>query len=492
MEKLLCAEHRPNKGEATQAGQSPPSMDSLTISILDNDKSFQKLEKHWKDLENRAPTTIYMSFDWTYTWWKHYGHHKSRMPHLVTIWDKKKIIAIAPFYKGYTCLGTRVIATRMQLIGSGGSKNEQLGFKNDYGISDFLDVLVDHDYREKAAVLLAEYLINHLPGLNQLTFHQIRDDSYVFTHLLPLLLKTGLDIRVRISDKCPYIDLNNFSTLEDYLLSLRSSVRRRFRKTLRATGVAIVPSNADPEAGQMEIVTPLTEEEIHKSVDNLIALHQARWNRLGYPGVFSDERFIRFFKDTVAYCRANGWLWLKEVRDSDGVSSVRMLIRYKSFYYDYMSGFDDLCSMSKNRPGIGLILIAINDAIASFQGKESVPNIIELLRGEEPYKYDFTSCYRLNFKITVEYRRFATIWEVLVYKCINILALLVGFFLKESKIVETHHKEHGLFAAPYRYMLFRKSSLAKKYDAFRRSHRTVEKIVFADKKNHDSDPPKHS
>jgi CelD/BcsL family acetyltransferase involved in cellulose biosynthesis len=143
------------------------------------------------------------------------------------------------------------------------------------------------------------------------------------------------------------------------------------------------------------IEEPAGEGDVEMMIDKLIQLHQERWNEKGYPGTFQDERFREFFKEISFAAFRDNRLWLKQAVDESGVCAVRMLLMYNGRYYDYMSGYDENSPSAKYRPGIGLLLDLVENSF-----KLPIERI-ELLRGDEGYKHDFTHLSLNNWKITI-------------------------------------------------------------------------------------------
>lgn len=421
--------------------------DELLVQVFSSEELFEDLEIYWKDLEKRADCKVCSSYDWSYTWWQHYGKNEQRSLFIVTLWDGTKLVAIAPFYKGHSTFGQLTLETRLQLIGSGGSPNEQVGYTDDYGISDFLDFIVDDDYADVVAGRFADLFTADFLEADVVRLHQASDESFIMTHLYPLLKQGFEGMRAEQTDVCPYIDLQQYETLKAYIKDQKSNARRRLRQTLRAEG----------EAGEEQYkVEDATEswEQIEDALANTIELHQSRWNRIGFPGVFYDDRFVDFFRDTLKYAHENGWLWFKQARDEEGVCATRMILYYNDRYYDYISGFDELRPSSKYRPGIGLLVELVADGIEA--GAEG----IELLRGEEGYKYDFTSETFSNWKLTIPLRE----REMNIPLTLNrIAAFMYKYYVRETQLLNIQRQQKGWLKMLAGYISFRWTSVKLKW-----------------------------
>lgn len=420
----------------------------LMVEVFDEEESFKDLSMYWKDLAIRTNATIYMSHEWAHSWWKHFGKNSRRSLFILTIWNGMKLVGLAPFYKGYSSIGSQVVESRLQLIGSGGSPNEQFGYLDDYGISDFLDVLVDDEYKEKVSGLLAKIIDSGHLGVDVINFHQARDDSFVMNHLYPELEKRGLEITAEQTDTCPYIDVSDQPSMKEYIKDQKSSARRRIRKTLRATG---------PEEA-FAIEEPESWEEVEEAVETLIQLHQERWNDLGFPGVFYDDRFTSFFRELVKEAYENDWLWFKEAKDKKGVCASRLILCYNGRYFDYISGFDDARDSAKYRPGIGLLINLVQDSI-----KGDVKRI-ELLRGEEYYKYDFTDKNFDNWKVSLRLNTKPSLVRKPVRKVFDLIAFGYKRISTEVELMKVQYDKGGIINMITGYASFRWKSIKLKLE----------------------------
>ena len=418
----------------------------LTVTINENINVLDEIYDEWSDLARRSNQPICMSPDWIKSWWKHLGTHKHRQPFIITVYDEDNLVAVLPFYRGTTSLAGRVIDQRLQILGSGGNPNEQLGFTDDYGISDFLDFVVDPEYHEQIANLFIK--LSKSAGLknHRIIFHQVNDESFIKKHLYPKLLKTEFQIQAEHTDTCPYVDLTEVDSLKGYIKQCKSNARRRFRQSLRA-------QNSDSEYIVEDLTTP---DDIPEMVSTLITLHQQRWNEIGYPGAFYDERFKGFFSEIVYNAYLNNRLWFKQARDSSGVCASRMLLCYNGRYFDYMTGFSNNSPSAKYRPGIGLLLNAIEDSI------ENSAKRVELLRGDEGYKSDFTKKQTKNWKITIPPQDSGRADNVMPAFLIHSCSKLYKNIMCEITLMKIQYRQNGFLKMMGGYLQFRTQSIKQK------------------------------
>ena len=418
----------------------------LKLNIHTDESAFSILEKEWIKLSHLSNQMLCMSPGWAAAWWKHFGRHEKRSLFIITVYDNYRLVAIFPLFKGVTTFGGFTVQKRMQIIGSGGNPNEQLGFTDDYGISDFLDLIVDPEYRKPVANLFLKLLDNPDFADHQITFHQVRDDSYIMENIYPLLENSERRVQTECTDDCYYVELDRLGDFQDFIKKSKSNARRRFRQTLRARG----------DGNEYIIEEPASLAEVEKMIDKLMQLHQNKWNYLGYPGAFQDVRFREFFKEISFEAFRDNRLWLKQAVDEDGVCAVRMLLMYNNRYYDYMSGYDDDSPSAKHRPGIGLLLDLIENSF------ELPIERIELLRGDEEYKHDFTHLVLKNWKVTIpESKHRKTVWRVAA-AMIYPFSIIVKYYNREKSLLRVQHQKAGSLKMIPGYLKFRTEIILKK------------------------------
>ena len=417
-------------------------INDFEVELHRNRQILDQLTNEWDQLAITADTTVYMTPEWINNWWKHFGDNTWRSLHIITVRHRGNLIAFAPFYQGTTSVYGHTFEKRLQLIGSGGSPNERFGFREDYGISDFLDILVHPDYTAQVARLLAGRLIDETDNVDSILFHQLREDSFVIQHLYPMLKRSSLFLHLKHTDTCPYIDLDGQQSVNGYVKQVKSNARRRFRQTLKAAG----------PGGQFTVEPVNDSAAIEHDTKTMIELHQQRWNELGFPGVFSDERFELFFKELLFLMKKKNRLWYKKAVDENGTSALRMMIEFNGRYYDYISGFDTASPSSKFRPGYGILLASVEDALKSGISR------IELLRGEEGYKYDFTSVSVKNYAITIRKNKRKRAGQ----KLMHLLSLAYVTAAKEVRVFRVNRHLYSWPARVVRYVKFRTRAVREK------------------------------
>jgi hypothetical protein len=371
--------------ESTLKWTKVTDKDDLMVEVFTSEKLFEDLSIYWKELEKRADSTIYMSYDWVYNWWQHFGKNEQRSLYLITFWDGTKLVGVAPFYMGYSKFGSVILERRLQLIGSGGSTNEQLGYRNDYGIGP-LDIIVDRSYSTPIADMLAKDILTYkFLGADVLKFPRARDDSYIMNYLYPRLQNRIGDMRRKESSTLRYLELSQEECVNGSQPSAGNQSQHFFKNREDSHEYAI--EDVSENMGQ-----------ITEAADNIIALYQRQSNHGGLPGMFYDKRFIEFFKDTLKYAFKNNWLWFKQAQNDEDICASRVALRYNGRYYDYISSTFQVESTSEVLPSFELLAELVKDGI------EKGAQRIELSKASEKYNSNYRSSSLRSWTLSIPLR----------------------------------------------------------------------------------------
>jgi CelD/BcsL family acetyltransferase involved in cellulose biosynthesis len=357
----------------------------LDVDVIRDPVRLTALEHEWERLAAAATVPIFQSFDWISLWWKHFGVHAGRSLHVVTVRHDGVLVAILPLFEEREGLPGIIIRRRLRLMGAGVSNPGSYGLLSVYGPTDYLGAIVDPAFANEAAGLFASHIVRDCTDVDDLLLEHVPDGSFILSHLVPLLRDGGRPVRLEQTDGCPHLSLP--PSMESFFASLGSNTRRRLTQARKAVGELFVIQNVS------------TATDFDPAYRDLIGLHQRRWNELGFAGLFSDRRFTAFHRELSLTFLTKGILVLKSAQAGGTCIAVRLLYFYNGGCFDYLSGFDDRAPASRRRPGMALLLDAMEEAI----GKGF--HTMDFLRGDEGYKFDFTNAVRWNSRVFVDLQR---------------------------------------------------------------------------------------
>jgi len=436
-----------NSGLSTPA-PSQPTMDQtleaslrLELEVITDTSRFLTLRDEWNHLVDASPVSIFQTFDWQWLWWKYFGDGLHL--HIITFRSNGKLVGVFPLYLEVFSLFGLKLYRRLRFMGGGIEDWKSQWDLAQFGPSDYLDVIALPEYQMNVASSFLAYFRKET-SLDEAELENIPQESLLNRYLIPLLKADGLAHRYVQDHVCPRITLP--ASLEDYLRTRSAKFRYQLSQTRKAVtkqrlfSVKAVQSKAD----------------LHNALPELVRLHQQRWNRIGYPGIFADSRFRKFQEEVSERFLESGRLWFKTVHMDGDCIAARMGFRFKDSICDYSAGFDDRSPGAKRRPGFALLLSMIEDAI---QDKK---RIVDLLRGYETYKFDFTSEIANDWKIVVWNSASRRTLRVRLYRIAHYLEFLMRKALFEWAMFKVHYREHGLPMFLFRYLAFRSKKLSEK------------------------------
>lgn len=336
---------------------------ALRVETMDDSARFATLRESWNELLESSPSdTVFLTWEWLHTWWKHLS--ASSKLHIISVRRGGEILAIAPFVsRGTSLLG----APRVSFIGTG-----RVG-------SDYLDILVRHGAAAEAIPKLSAHFVQ--TGA-QLDLAQVRITSDAGRLLARDLRLAGCLVRAKRTHRCPYIDLGG-ATFDSYLGSLGSEHRYNFQRKLRKLETA--------HAMRFEPV--LSEARRRELLPVLFELHRLRWSERGGSDGLSGEGIPEFHDEWSRLALERGWLRLFVLWLKDAPAAAFYGFRYGRVFSFYQSGLDP--RFSKLSVGLVTMGLAIRSAIDEGAAE------FDFLHGEESYKSHWAKQTRRLCRVSV-------------------------------------------------------------------------------------------
>jgi len=300
------------------------------MTLITNAEDLAAFEPEWLALCRRTPgATPFQTPMWLLPWWRHFGSND-----LAVIATPE---AIAPLY---------IVR----------EDDESLGMFLGTGNSDYLDVVGD-----------AAAIVDEMAKLDcqMWDLQQLPPSSTMLSVALP----DGWSDSVDDHDVCPIVPL---SSLE---------ISTHFRKKIRYYRRALARLGEVREE-------PATAENLDEQLDALFALHAARWQQRGLPGVLADDVVQQFTRDAARRMLDAGALRMYATRVAGRIVAVFYGFALGDTVYYYLSGYDP--TLEKLSIGTLLVAHAIDEAV-----REGAATF-DFLRGSEEYKYAWGAKDRVN------------------------------------------------------------------------------------------------
>lgn len=335
----------------------------------------------WTGLEERLGSTgLTCSWAWTETWLRHYGE---AVAHRFAVGEVAgEVVGIALVT---AALPIPVERLRFRGIVHLGTAGEPRGESVDV---EYNRLLCDPAWRPAYAAALMDAIRDELKPAAIRLAGFVPEDATLLAMAQP-----GFAVR---DLACPAFDLAAARAEgKDVLAMLGGGVRSRIRRS-------------DRGLGEIRAEWATTPAEALSIYDELIALHQVRWEREGRPGAFASARFSGFHRDLIA--RSLGSeprVLLYRLRNEGGTIGCLYGFIEDGMVLFYQSGFVETDD-NRVKPGLSTHASCMQACL------ERGLDTYNFLAGEARYKRELaTTELTLQAAITYRYRQTATVLETL-------------------------------------------------------------------------------
>jgi CelD/BcsL family acetyltransferase involved in cellulose biosynthesis len=281
----------------------------LKIEVIDTTQGFAGLEEPWTRLmQGAAQGSIFQTFAWNYTWWRHLGAPRYHL-HLLTATQAGEIVGIMPLvYRKNPWRGRRF---------------ELMAKK----VSNYLDLIVVEDKAEPIVGGLLRGLWRQMSRRDVLVLEHVPEASA--RRLRAAASADGIRLTWRAGETAWIVRMD--SSWSQYL----AQVPRRFRYDVQRQIRRLT------EQGHLEFRACLGEEELEPALNRLFALKIAQRRKAGErASYFEDQNFQSFDLELVRRLWAAGWLYLHELRLNGRVIAVNFDLQYGGRAYCHEIAYD--------------------------------------------------------------------------------------------------------------------------------------------------------
>ena len=240
-------------------------------------------------------------------------------------------------------------------------------------LTDEQDVVAASDQCRAGAAAVARWIADARPP--RVLLEYVPDDTPTLDAFTDVLGASGYRVTREKLVTSPRIAL--VSDFEEHVQGLGKKERHELRRKLRR--FESTPGTSFRWAGEAERAAVL---------DRFFALHRLS---KGEKAAFMTDQSEAFFRDLADALAAAGWLRLGVVRAFDQDAAVLFAFAYRDTLALYNAAYDP--ALGSLSIGIASHAYALRDAIASgFK-------VYDLLRGDEPYKYDLGAADRWLWRL---------------------------------------------------------------------------------------------
>ena len=335
-------------------------MSSLHLRLVGDLAEFESLHQTWNYALDRSPDKhIFLTWEWQFTWWKHFGQGKQL--NILVVDDGDQTIAIAPLMRsryGVGLLGIEVI--------------ESIA----YGAGDYGGIILREGNDEEAIELVLRYLAMEIARANVIvTLPRVPKDSRLMSFLRDkvLLCPHAVALYEQLAFECPYLSIPSDYDAYLALMVRKHDLRRRSKRLGERCKVDFVYHQ---------------NSQIKEGMESLFELHYGRWERKTerMTGLFASPKSRSFCLDVTESLDRRGLARLSFLTVDEKPISGVLGFEYGARFYYLKPAFDP--EYATYGPGhlhiLRLMEQSISNGVTEF----------DFLRGNEPYKQHWINSSR--------------------------------------------------------------------------------------------------
>ena len=366
----------------------------MNLKVISKESEFLALKDTWNQVFDDSGTkNIFLSWDWCFHWWKHFGKGKKLL--ILLVEENQSVIGIAPLMlvKG----GLRTVWTPViQFIGS--------------DIADYSDFLILSN--RKAVLSKICFYIRTQLRWSIWDLRKIREDSENLEFLRNILSELNYPLIESLFCFSPIVQLQG--KWETYYKSISKGLRQDIRTAL----------NKLSKKGKVnfEIYRDTPGEAVF---NRIFEIHRKRQvNKIG-RSMFEAVAKRNFISDICATFGKRGWLYIPVLKLDQEIISYAIGFNYGGVIYYWITAFDP--DFVKASPGKVMIKYILEN---SFQNNQTE---FDFMLGEESYKLRWSTTERAIFELYVYSSHLFYVLELLrrnVRKWLVALKTRIRFFEK--------------------------------------------------------------
>jgi CelD/BcsL family acetyltransferase involved in cellulose biosynthesis len=257
---------------------SADSAAPLRTRIISRLDEWSAIEPAWRDLFANSPVASPpLHWEWLSTWWRVFGRTygaENAGLRIIVAERNKTLVAALPLYVARR--STVPFSPRpLQFISTGESRLEET-------CPQYMDALYRVGHDDAVSALMDAVVTDGTHGWDQLNLVGLSQNS--------LLNQWRAKANCRIFDVAdsearPSFVADLSGGIDAYFERLSANSRAQARRLIRAV-----------KSRGVDFDVCTRQESCDVFYDQMVALHQARWNQAGLPGCFSSARFTEFHR----------------------------------------------------------------------------------------------------------------------------------------------------------------------------------------------------
>ena len=333
----------------------------LRVEVVDTVARLDELASKWEELvETTQQRSFFLRWDWVRTWWEVFGADKRLW--VLAVWHPNgRLLGFAPWYVGRE-LVAGVPCRVLRWLGDGEAV-----------APEYLDLISRPEDSEDVAQAVAQFLMGAGVGeWDAASLRRVRPQSQAMRKLRELI-EAGRGSADVLDEPlpCPYIDLPE--TWEAYYKQLSPNMQHNIARRRK---------KLDKEFPDNGFTFGAPDGDARQGLLALRELHLKRKATQGIDSPFARQDYLDFHLRLAERLAREERLYLSFLSIAGAPVAAQYGFRENGTLYAYQTCFDP--AYGKN--GVAQILLGYILQTEIQLGTKR----IDFLRGDEPYKYDWT------------------------------------------------------------------------------------------------------
>lgn len=296
----------------------------MEVEIIQDISKFSGMRLEWNSLlEKSSAFSVYLSWEWLFTWWETFGKTRDRQLYIITARENGELIGIAPFIKRQIKAFGVIDRTRVELLGTGEGEDDEV-------CSNYMDFIVTPKMEETFAKEVVNIFLSFENSFDEILLSSVSENSPTMKFFVELFEGQLMHFKHNILKMSPCLFINLPSDWEAYLKTLGDKTRRNIRRDRKLlTG-----------KGSLEYST-YCDRESYKYFDAVVELHNRRWQGNKEEDMFSSKMFLGFHVKVSKLFAEKGWLKIGILTNNGQQIAASYHFIYKNTLFAYQVGCDD-------------------------------------------------------------------------------------------------------------------------------------------------------
>jgi len=291
----------------------------VQLKVFNSIEDFHGLKKQWNELYiESAEATIFLSWDWMYTWWEVFNKSFSSQLFILGVYENGKLFGLAPFHIMESSSKSFIQGKTIMFLGFGEKRKDVI-------VSQYLDFLVKPDKKKEMVNLVSSFLLESKDRWDFADFPFLLENSVVSN----CFKENGLKVYSNYMQYGHRFYISEVNDFDDFLKKIGNRWSKMYEKKYRKL----------QKQGKVKIESSDNVETAKDAFNQLAMMHTVRWKDRTEINIFNSELFNEFHLKILERLVPQNKAVIKSLTLEQKPLSSYYYFKDKSQIHYYQSGF---------------------------------------------------------------------------------------------------------------------------------------------------------